>query len=254
MSQRKTYLVNGASRGIGLGLAGSILQKPGATLIAAVRDVSKATPALEALPKAADARLIVVKIDSQNDADPPAVVKQLQEQHGLTSIDVVIANAGIAHSGTPVSTVPPSLLREHLEVNTVAPVVLLQAVLPLLKASADPLFLAISTLVGSIAAQETISKMFPAVFAAYGPSKAALNYLIARLHFEETWLTTVAVHPGLVLTDMGSGLVSVAGGKDATGAIDVPTSVGGLLKLTDEATREEYGGQFRDWTGKKLPW
>lgn len=257
MSDRKTFLVTGAGRGIGLGLAGTILQKPSATLIAAVRDPAKSTAAIEALPRADGARVIIVKIDSSVDADPAAAVHKLREEHGITSIDVVVANAGIAHSGTPVTTIDPAVLREHLEVNTVAPVLLLQAVLPLLKASTSkdgPLFLPLSTAVASNGLADYIMGLFPPTLASYGASKAALNFLVTRLHVEESWLTTFVVHPGLVLTDMGSGLVS-ASGKDAeAAAIDVPTSVAGLSKLIDEATRNTHGGSFKNYDGTSLPW
>lgn len=255
MSERKTYLVTGTSRGIGLGLASAILQQPGATLIAAVRDTAKASSSLEALPKADGAKLIVVKIDSQSDTDPAAAVKKLQEEHGITSLDVVIANAGIAYAGTPVSKISTEIMREHLNVNTIAPIVLFQALQPLLKASKSPVFMPISTNIGSIAAQGVLIKMFPPVFAAYGSSKAALNWLVTRIHFEEPWLTTFVVHPGLVTTDMGSGLIAASEGEAETyGAIDAQTSAGGLLKLVNGASREEYGGTFRSWDNKIIPW
>lgn len=254
MSEQSTYLVTGAGRGIGLGLAEAILQKPGVTLIAAVRDVAKATSALEVIPKAEGSSLIIVKIDSQNDSDPAAAAKQLGEEHGITSIDVIIANAGIAHSGAPVSKASPDALREHHNVNSVAPIILFQAFLPLLKASKNPVFIPISTSVASVALLEHLTKIFPPVLAPYGASKAALNYLVTRLHFEETWLTTFVVHPGLVVTEMGSGLISTSEDAASLGAIDVPTSAAGLFKLASEATREKYGGSFRNWDGTTVPW
>ncbi|RYP04925.1 hypothetical protein DL764_004137 [Monosporascus ibericus] len=255
MSAPKTYLITGGNRGIGQGLVSRVLTRPGVTVIATVRDPAKASPALQALPKGEGSKVIVLKLDSQSDSDAATVVAQLQKEHGITSIDVVIANAGVSHSGTTVSKTTPESLRDHFNTNTIGPVTLFQAVQPLLQASktGNPIFVPISTVVGSIGSQESLSA-FPQIFSPYGPSKSALNWLIHRLHHEETWLTTFVVHPGLVLTDMGATAIPPGSDPAAVGAIDVETSVTGLLKIFDSATRADIGGKFRSYDGSPMPW
>lgn len=249
-----TYLITGANRGIGKGFTSTLLQRPNTTVIAGVRDVAKSTSTLESLSKASGSKLIIVKIDSSSESDPANAVKQLQSEHGITSFDIVIANAAIAHSGTTVAKTSAESLRDHFNVNTIGPILLFQAVLPLLKASKSgkPIFLVISTMVGSIATQEFLAANLPAKMSPYGASKAALNWAIRRAHFEEPWLTAYVTHPGLVMTDMAGGLASEEQLK-AMGAITVEDSVKGIFKTLDKATRE-IGGTFQNYDGTTLPW
>lgn len=88
----------------------------------------------------------------------------------------------------------------------------------------------------------------------YGASKAALNWLVAGIHFEEPWLTAFVAHPGLVLTDLAPAVVPQGRDPVSFGAIVVDTSVTGLLKLVDTANRSEFGGKFKKYDGTLLPW
>lgn len=251
-----TYLVTGANRGIGRGLVSAFLQKPSATVIAAVRDPSKeSSKALASIPKAEGTKLLVVKLDSEVETDARDAVVQLQNSHGITAIDVVVANAGINHTLAPVIQNSSEALLNHYAVNAIAPILLLQATADLLKASktGNPRFVAISTFIASISGMEMLLK-FPAPMSPYGSSKAALNWLIRRTHFEEPWLTTFVVHPGLVQTDMVAGVLEGKGiDSAAAGAIPVEQSVAGLVKVVDEATRAT-GGTFQNYDGTTLPW
>ncbi|KAJ4311883.1 hypothetical protein N0V94_007730 [Neodidymelliopsis sp. IMI 364377] len=251
MSQNLKYLITGANRGIGKGLTSALLQRPNTTVIAGVRDIANSTSVLGALPKADGSKLIIVKLDSQSESDPANAVSELAKTHSITSLDVLIANAGIAHSGAKVSAGSAAALRDHFETNTIGPILLFQAFVPLLKTSADPKFLAISTFLGSIGAQE----QFPAGdFSPYGPSKAALNWLVKRVHIEEEWLTAYVSHPGLVITDMSRAFTGDEETAKKMGGIPVEASVEGLLKTLDGSSRKETGGQFMSYDGSVLPW
>ncbi|KAF2193029.1 short-chain dehydrogenase [Zopfia rhizophila CBS 207.26] len=238
MSSHLTYLITGANRRIGKGFTASLLQRPSTTVIAT----------------AAGSKVIIVKLDSQAESDAANAVLQLQEEYGITSLDVVIANAGIAHSGNRIAENSTEAIRDHFNTNTIGPVLLFQAVQPLLKASksGSPIFIAISTLIGSIGGQESLAG-FPAKFSPYGASKAASNWFIRRIHFDEPWLTSFVFHPGLVLTDMAS-TVSGPGVNPVTlGAITVDVSVNGMLKTMESASRE-ISGTLQNYDGATLPW
>ncbi|KAH7067322.1 aflatoxin biosynthesis ketoreductase nor-1 [Paraphoma chrysanthemicola] len=250
-----TYLITGANRGIGRGFTTALLQRPNTTVVAAVRDVAKSTPVLDALPKAAGSKLVIVKIDSSVDSDPKTAVSELQSKHGITSLDVVIANAGIGHTGRRIAEISTEVFREHLNVNTIGPVLLFQATRPLLQASKSgrPVFLAISTALGSIASQEAFAA-FPLPTGVYGSSKAALNLLIKRLNIEEPWLVAYVTHPGLVKTDLASFIDNPDIPAEAiAGALTVEESVKGVLSTVDKATKE-IGGTFQNVDGTTLPW
>jgi norsolorinic acid ketoreductase len=253
MSSSLTYLITGANRGIGKGFTSTLLQRPNTTVIAAVRDVAKSTSTLESLPKASGSKLIIIKLDSSSEADPKNAVAQLQSEHGITALDIVIANAGIAHSGTTVANTTSDALRDHFAVNTIGPILLFQAFKPLLQASksGNPIFLGISTAIGSMALQPSFSS-FPNVFSPYGASKAALNWAVTRIALEEPWATAYVTHPGLVLTDMGSGVGSPEE-LEAAGAITVEQSVDGVLSTLDKADRK-ISGTYQSYDGTTLPW
>lgn len=254
MTSNKTYLITGANRGIGKGLTTSLLQRPSTTVIAAVRDIEKSTAGLTALPTGAGSKLIVVNIDSQSESDAVKVISELQEKHGITSLDVVIANAGISYSNSPVMKNSPEVFRDHINTNTIGPILLFQATAPLLKVSKNaPVFLAISTIIGSIGGQDLLAAL-PPQMSPYGASKTALNWVVKRIHIEEPWLTAYVTHPGLVLTDMTSALTA---GQDIDlqdlGAITVDVSVTGILKTLDSASRD-ISGTFQNYDGSVLPW
>lgn len=256
MSSNRTYLITGASRGLGKGFTTVLLQKPSTTVIAAVRDPSKeSSQALACLPKAADSKLIIVKLDSAIESDAFNAVTSLQQTHGIESLDVVIANAGINHSGNPVMQTSSAATVEHFSINAIAPMTLLQATAALLKASKSgcPAFVALSTIVGSMGSMEFFAQQ-PKVTSPYGASKAALNWLVRKVHFEEPWLTSFVFHPGVVLTEMTIRAIKEAGvdPKDV-GAITVEESVPAMVKIIDSATRE-ISGTFQNYNGTTLPW
>ena len=116
----------------------------GDTVFVGVRDLNSAT-ALKALNSS---KLHIVKLVSASEEDAEAVAAEIKKTSG--SVDVVIANAGIANFfGTAVDT-PVKAMRDHWEVNTLGPLILFKAVLPVLKP--DGKFIIVSSIAASIAA------------------------------------------------------------------------------------------------------
>jgi norsolorinic acid ketoreductase len=177
--------------GIGLGLVEHYVQKANTTVIAGVRNPS-APSRLSDLAPGVGSQLIVVKLDSKSKSDAAKAVELLKTKHGIKHIDVVIANAGIANFWGPALTAPISEFEDHLDVNVTGVLVLFQAVHELLSAAKLPKFIPIGTPVGSIGEQEN----FPLLSIAYGTSKAALNFLTRKLHFEHPDMTIYPLAPG----------------------------------------------------------
>lgn len=250
-----TYLVTGANRGLGKGFTTTLLLRPNTTVIAAVRNVAKSTAVLEKIPKAQGSKLIVVKLDSSVESDPKDAVKELHSKYAITSIDVIIANAGIGHSGAPVAEIPVSVVREHFEINTIGPILLFQSFKPLLQASksGNPKFLALTTALGSLTLQESFAHL-PLQFTPYSISKVALNLVVKKINIDEPWLTAYATHPGLVRTDLATFLDNPNIDAEQLGAIEVEESTEGILKTLDKATKTDVGGTFQNYDGTTLPW
>jgi norsolorinic acid ketoreductase len=257
MSDHLTYLITGANRGLGKGFAQTFLAKPNTTVVAAVRDPAHETSQrLTELPKAPGSQLVIVKLDSAIPTDAAEAVDTLKKEHGISALDVVIANAGIGTDGATVRETTAASALQHFNVNTIGPWALFQATADLLQASktGNPKFVAISTFVGSIGGIDKIAAINFPPSSAYGVSKAALNWLIRRLHFDEPWLTAFVFHPGLVDTDLAGNMAASVGltAKDI-GAIPVETSIAGMTKTIVAATRD-IGGTFQNYDGAINPW
>lgn len=100
-----------------------------------------------------------------------------------------------------------------------------------------------------------ITTMEPFPGGAYGPSKAALNWLTKSLHAqgEESGLIALAMHPGWVKTRAGE-FVASEWKYEAGPPHSLEQSVGGMIKVIDGATRESWGGKFVMFDGQELAW
>lgn len=251
-----TYVITGANRGIGKGLLQTLVLRPGTTIIAAVRDIPSSKQILTSVPVGEGSKIILVKIDSKSATDAGDAVEHLKSKYGITKIDVLVSNAGLQDSIVPVLKTTVDSIREHLEVNTIAPFVQIKAFLPLLEASSNPKFIVISGSFGSI---KLLEEHKVPIFA-YGLSKAAVNYFVRKLSFENTNLITVAIHPGWVLTEMGyataKGIGMEVGMKDGPvpmEAMSVEECIKCLITQFDTVSKEESGA-FLDPNGQAIPW
>ncbi|QSZ36821.1 hypothetical protein DSL72_006704 [Monilinia vaccinii-corymbosi] len=249
MSTEKTYLVTGANRGLGRGLVEALIQRPNTTVIAGVRDLSVPTSkSLFDLPTASGSRIIPIVISSTDDLSPSQATQTLQSTHGIKSIDVVIANAGISNYYGPASETPLSEVRAHFEVNTIGVLALYQATLPLLLKSPEPVFVALSTGIASMGAMAELP--FPAT--AYGMSKVALHYLVRKVHFENEKLTAFVMSPGWVQTEMGNAGAAAMGMESAP--VRIEDSIKGMLEKIDHAAKGNTSGTFQSFDETKFPW
>ena len=133
-----------------------------------------------------------MKIDSKSETDPAATVASLKEQ-GITSLDLVIANAGICNDFAPHATCDLAVVKEHVAVNGFGPLFLFEATLPLLQNSGESAkFVGIGSPMGSIGGMD----MRPFPMTAYGTSKALFHWNVREVHFEHPELVSLVVDPG----------------------------------------------------------
>ncbi|KAI9647857.1 hypothetical protein NHQ30_004245 [Ciborinia camelliae] len=249
MPATKIYMITGANRGLGRGLLESFIQRSNTTVIAGVRDISSPTSkSLFNLPTASGSRIIPIVISSTDDNSPSQAIQALRSTHGITSIDVVIANAGISNYYGKASETPLDEVRSHFEVNTIGALTLYQATLPLLLKSPSPIFVALSTGIASIGAMGEI----PIPATAYGISKVALHYMVRKIHFENEKLTAFVLSPGWVQTEMGNAGAAAMGMESAP--VSIEDSIKGMLEKIDNATREETSGTLQSFDETKYPW
>lgn len=84
----------------------------------------------------------------------------------------------------PASETPIATLRDHLEVNSIAPLILFQAFVPALKASSNPKYIPIST-----GGASSAYIAMPMGQACYGGSKVLMNFITRKIHYETEWLS-----------------------------------------------------------------
>ncbi|PPQ79770.1 hypothetical protein CVT25_003323 [Psilocybe cyanescens] len=238
----------------GFGLVKHALEKHEDSFVyAGARDPSKAT-ALQDLKTKYPGRIAVVKCVSGDESGNAAVAKEIEERHGR--VDTVIANAALWNAFSPVSEVVAKDLEEHFHVNVTGPIVLFQSVLSLLKKSANPRFISVTSVGGRIGTDvNLVSTQVGGI--CYGSTKAALNWATRKIHFENDWLVAFPLSPGTVDTDM----VKEACADDAAfkklwepiEPVSVANAAALILKVVDESTREKNGGEFMHLDGSKIP-
>ncbi|OLN89341.1 Norsolorinic acid ketoreductase 4 [Colletotrichum chlorophyti] len=190
--------ITGANRGVGYAFVQAYLARPNHIVIGSVRDIAAArSNGLENLPAAPGSELVLVKIESASFTDPAKAVAEL-ESRGISKLDIVIANAGIAGEVAPAAEGDAEDFAKTLAVNAVAPMVLFAATKPLLDRAANPKWVPISSAVASLGNHNTMFTNMgghPMGYG-YGASKAALNHLSLNIHSENPRLTVVVVAPG----------------------------------------------------------
>jgi NAD(P)-dependent dehydrogenase (short-subunit alcohol dehydrogenase family) len=184
-------LVTGASRGIGRAVALE-LAREGAHVVA----VARTTGALEELDdeiRAGGGVATLVPLDLRDGAAFPRLAGAIAER--WKKLDILIGNAGVLGTLTPVTNINPKHWIEALDVNVNANLRLIQFLDPLLKASDAGR----AVFVTSGAAQNT-----RAYWGIYSATKAALDALI-KTYAAECATTKVRVNlfsPGPVRTAM----------------------------------------------------
>ena len=207
-----TALLTGASRGLGAALA-EALSRRGWRLVVDGRTPDRLAATVAALPR--PDRVTAVPGDVADPGHRAALAAAVGDR-----LDLLVNNASeLGPTPLPrLADLPPAALERVLAVNTVAPLALVQAVLPALE-RAGGVVLDIS----SDAAVEAYEG-----WGGYGASKAALDRLTAVLAVEHPALRVYAVDPGDMATDMHR-----AADPDATGLPEPAAVVPALLRLID---------------------
>ncbi|EJD50547.1 NAD(P)-binding protein [Auricularia subglabra TFB-10046 SS5] len=224
--------VTGASRGIGLAIATALLSQ-GQRITTFSRSL---TPELKALGERYKDSALIIQGDVTDSKAAIQALSQTSETFGR--LDGLVLNAGMGIMGTIAST-PVEDWRRNFEVNVFSMIPLLQAALPLLRISNGRVILVSSA--GSVTP--------PPGLAAYAATKAALNCMAKSLAGEEPNITAVAIHPGLVVTDMVHELINDGAGKVPEPVIEFFRQ--GVQEVGKEGPRS---GVLPEVPGKRIAW
>ncbi|WP_043468317.1 SDR family NAD(P)-dependent oxidoreductase [Kitasatospora sp. MBT66] len=203
MSERTIALVTGANKGIGYEIAAG-LGALGWSVGVGARDDRRREAAVERL-RATGVDAFGVPLDVTDDASATAAARLVEDRAGR--LDVLVNNAAVA-GGMPQepTRVDPATIRTVVETNVIGVVRVTNAMMPLLRRSASPRIVNMSSSVGSLtrqsgpAAEQTAGPLA----VAYSPSKTFLNAVTLQYARElsGTGILINAGCPGYVATDL----------------------------------------------------
>ncbi|HET9081257.1 MAG TPA: SDR family NAD(P)-dependent oxidoreductase [Trebonia sp.] len=193
-----TTLITGSNKGLGKETARQLIAA-GHTVYVAARDEARGRAAADEL----GARL--VQLDVTSDASVAAAFARIEADGGL---DVLVNNAGVEPrlAGNAIPTPAEetaSSLRETFETNVFGLVRVTRAFLPLLRKSAAPVIVNVSSGLGSLAGMsnpESYTHFYPAL--GYPASKTTVNALTIQYAKAFPGIRVNAVDPGYTSTDL----------------------------------------------------
>uniref|UniRef100_A0A3Q0SAG8 Si:dkey-12e7.4 n=1 Tax=Amphilophus citrinellus TaxID=61819 RepID=A0A3Q0SAG8_AMPCI len=252
-----SVLITGASRGLGLQIVDSLASggfSPG-KIIATCRNPGGAQKLQELAQKHPNIHIITLDVVSQASIEKSIEeVSKLVQEEGLNCL---INNAGISVVAD-FHSVTAEMMIENFHTNTVAPLMITKAYLPLLKKAASrggaggsatmgiqrAAVINMTSLLGSVelnwGERANNFKWYP-----YRTSKSALN-MVSRcmaVDLEPDGILCMAIHPGWVRTDMG--------GSEAP--LSAEESISSILSVIGGLTEKDHGS-FLNFTGEQIPW
>jgi NAD(P)-dependent dehydrogenase (short-subunit alcohol dehydrogenase family) len=243
-TNKSIVLITGVSReeGIGFGLAKEMAAR-GFEVIVTARDLQKAESLAKKLSTNGN-NVIAEQLDITNDESTGNLAAFIGSRFGR--LDILINNAGghLDYMIQPLDT-DFEQTKQAFETNLFGAWRVIQYMHPLLKKSAHPRVVNISSGAGSFTHPIFGMPVHPALLTSYGLSKLALNGLTVQLarQLKANGILVNAVNPGFVAT---------AEGMEQMGARSVADSVDGIIWAATLPDDGPTGGFFED--KKMLSW
>jgi NAD(P)-dependent dehydrogenase (short-subunit alcohol dehydrogenase family) len=252
MPHKRIALITGANQGVGLQVAKELVAH-GVTTLVGSRNLERG----EAAAAKIGAGAIALRIDVTDRASIDAAAERIRNEFGR--LDLLVNNAAISNTGRPTgatveerakltrpSNVSLDEVRAIWETNVFGVVAVYQAMLPLLRLSADARIVNVSSGVGSLTANAQPNFPYRSIFGpGYAASKAALNAmtLAMMIELESTGIKVNLVSPAFTKTNLNGfqGTESVEDGSREVVRV--------ALLGPDGPT-----GTFTRWENATIPW
>ena len=250
-------LIQGASRGIGLELVRQLLSDPRCGRVFATGRSVQEAAALQALVEEHGERLQLVTMDVREDASIEAAAAELRQQ--TDELHLLFNVAGILHRDMGqrqqgmrpekrLAELKRAHLQESFEINAFGPILVAQALMPLLAKGHPAHIVNLSARVGSIE-DNRLGGWY-----AYRASKAAQNQFTRTLAVEcarvAKSVCVLALHPGTTDTGLSEPFQK---NVPAEKLFSVERAARQLLAVVD-ASGPEDSGRFFAWDGSPIPW
>lgn len=244
LGAKPLVLVQGASRGLGLGLARA-LHGAGASVVATCRTPERAA-ALRAIPEAR-----VLQLDVEDEESIADASDSFGKIAGDRSLRLLLNVAGHLHDagGGPekkLEDVDPARLAKSFRVNSIGPLLVAKHFGRHLPRTERSVVANVSARVGSIG-DNRLGGWY-----GYRASKAAQNMFTRNLSIElgrrHRGAIVVGVHPGTVDTELSAPFT-----KSGLHVFGVQRAALQLLDVLDGLEARD-SGEFFAWDGTKIPW
>lgn len=184
--------------------------------------------------------LTMIQLDINDSAQIHKAVEQVKQT--ADHLDVLINNAGILLHDPEVKRLghlTAEAISHVVTTNGIAPLIVSQAFIPLLKGSDNPRLVMITSQMGSMEWTNSGGSY------AYRMSKAAMNMSGRTLAYDRgaEGIIIAMIHPGWVQTDMGG----------STADLTPLESAKGIIKVVKKLNQADNGAFFR-WDGTPHPW
>ena len=187
--QNRVAVITGGGSGIGLAIA-QVFAASGYSVVITGRNAKRLQKAAATI--SADKKQVTgIPCDVRNPASVEKLFRQISKHH--STIDVLINNAGVAHSLAPVDQLPVEIWREVIDTNLTGTFLVTRAALPLMRAG------------GTIVNNLSVAAVQPfAGMSAYNASKfGALGFTHAlREDLRKRGIRVLALLPGATDTEI----------------------------------------------------
>ena len=251
MQNKRVALVTGANQGVGLQVAKELVAH-GVTVLVGSRIFERG----EAAAREIGIGAIAIQLDVTDPVSIAAAAERIRQEFGR--LDLLVNNAAISNTSkgdlslqtyaqrTRASSVSLGEVRAVWETNVFGVLAVYQAMLPLLRESADARIVNVSSGVGSLTANADPAYPYHAMFGpVYPASKAALNAitLAMMVELESTGIKINLVSPAFTKTNLNGyqGTESVEDGSREVVRV--------ALLGPDGPT-----GTFTRWENTTIPW
>ncbi|NII10811.1 SDR family NAD(P)-dependent oxidoreductase [Oleiagrimonas sp. C23AA] len=228
----KRIVITGGSSGIGYALARSLLAR-GAHVLIVGRDADKAAQAARRLSD--EGRTVhAVVADVATDAGRAAILAGAR--HHLGGLDVLVNNAGGVRAGR-LETIDADTIRQMIDVNLLAPILLTRQALPMLRESGDAVVLNVASAIA------LVGMPFYTIYAATKAGLARFSEALRR-ELKHEGVHVITAYPGGTDTPM---MRNNRAGPDLGFSLEPATDVAEAIAdgLATEAFEVIRGGPAR---------
>lgn len=251
ISHNRIALVTGANQGVGKQVAKELVAH-GVTVLVGSRNFENGVMAANEIGKGA----IAIQLDVTDAASIAAAAAYIHTEFGR--LDLLVNNAAISRSGRNdvtlenyatlygTSTVSLDEVRAIWETNVFGPLAVYQAMLPLLRLSADARIVNVSSAVGSMTLNADPSFPYRKMFTpAYAGSKSAMNIMALSMMIEHE-------HDGIKVNLVSPGFTSTAL-NNFQGTESVEDGSREVVRVALYGP-DDPGGTYTSWENTNIPW